>query len=107
MIVPHPQLQVGYNVSKAGVVQLTRTLAAEWAPLGVRVNCISPGIIETTLITGQPDLRALSARWIADIPAGRLGTVADVQGALAYLASPLSDYTTGHNLVVDGGQTLW
>lgn len=107
LIVPHPQKQAAYNASKAGVVQLTRTLAAEWADRGVRVNCISPGIIRTALIDGNPALRPLVERWVADIPLGRLGEVTDLQAGLVYLACEASDYMTGHNLVIEGGQTLW
>ncbi|ATY11247.1 short-chain dehydrogenase [Amycolatopsis sp. AA4] len=107
MIVPHPQKQAAYNSSKAAVVQLTRTLAAEWADRGVRVNCISPGIIRTALIETNPALAPLVERWVADIPMGRLGEVTDLQAAVVYLASEASDYLTGHNLAVEGGQTLW
>lgn len=107
LIVPHPQKQIAYNVSKAGVVALTKTLAAEWADRGVRVNAISPGIVRTALIEQSEDLRPLVHRWIGDIPAGKLGDVADLQGGIVYLASGVSDYMTGHNLVIEGGQTLW
>ncbi|QKV74056.1 SDR family NAD(P)-dependent oxidoreductase [Amycolatopsis sp. Hca4] len=107
LVVPHPQKQVSYNVSKGAVVTLTRTLAAEWADRGVRVNCISPGIIRTALIEQSEALAPLVSEWIANIPAGRLGEVADLQGAVVYLAGEVSDYMTGHNLVIEGGQTLW
>lgn len=107
LIVPHPQKQIAYNASKGAVVTLTRTLAAEWADRGIRVNCMSPGIIRTPLIDESPDLAPLVDRWIADIPAGRLGDVTDLQGGIVYLASSVSDYMTGHNLVIEGGQTLW
>ncbi|WP_051791456.1 SDR family NAD(P)-dependent oxidoreductase [Amycolatopsis jejuensis] len=107
MIVPHPQKQAAYNASKAAVVQLTRTLAAEWADRGVRVNCISPGIIRTALIETNPALQPLVERWVADIPMGRLGEVTDLQAAVVYLACEASDYMTGHNLAIEGGQTLW
>lgn len=107
LIVPHPQKQVAYNVSKGAVVTLTRTLAAEWADRGVRVNCMSPGIIRTALIEQSPDLAPLVKEWISTIPAGRLGEVTDLQGGIVYLASEVSDYMTGHNLVIEGGQTLW
>jgi NAD(P)-dependent dehydrogenase (short-subunit alcohol dehydrogenase family) len=107
LIVPHPQKQIAYNASKGAVVTLTKTLAAEWADRGIRVNCISPGIIRTPLIDESPDLAPLVDRWIADIPAGRLGDVTDLQGGIVYLASSVSDYMTGHNLVIEGGQTLW
>ncbi|SEE54191.1 SDR family NAD(P)-dependent oxidoreductase [Jiangella alba] len=107
LIVPHPQKQVSYNASKGAVVTLTRTLAAEWAPRGIRVNCMSPGIIRTALIEQSPDLAPLVDEWVRSIPAGRLGEVEDLQGGIVYLASPASDYMTGHNLVIEGGQTLW
>lgn len=107
LIVPHPQKQAAYNTSKAGVVALTRSLAAEWADREVRVNAISPGIVRTALIEQSPTLRPLVDEWLAGIPAGRLAEVSDLQGAVVYLAAPVSDYMTGHNLVVEGGQTLW
>jgi NAD(P)-dependent dehydrogenase (short-subunit alcohol dehydrogenase family) len=107
LIVPHPQKQVAYNTAKAGVVQLTRTLAAEWADRGVRVNCISPGIIRTALIEESEALRPLVDVWLSQIPIGRLGEVEDLEAAVVFLAGAGSDYMTGHNLVLDGGQTLW
>lgn len=107
LIVPHPQKQVAYNASKAAVAQLTRTLAAEWADRGVRVNCISPGVIRTALIEDSEALRPLLPEWVGQIPMGRLGEVSDLQAAVVYLASEASDYMTGQNLVIDGGQTLW
>jgi NAD(P)-dependent dehydrogenase (short-subunit alcohol dehydrogenase family) len=107
LIVPHPQKQVAYNASKASVVQLTRTLAAEWADRGVRVNCMSPGIIRTALIEESEALRPLVAEWLGQIPMGRLGEVTDLQAAIVYLAGETSDYMTGHNLAIEGGQTLW
>jgi NAD(P)-dependent dehydrogenase (short-subunit alcohol dehydrogenase family) len=107
LIVPHPQKQIAYNASKAAVVQLTRTLAAEWADRGVRVNCMSPGIIRTALIEESQELAPLVAKWLTQIPAGRLGEVTDLQAGIVYLACEASDYMTGHNLVIEGGQTLW
>ena len=107
VIVPHPQKQAAYNISKAGVVNLTRSLAAEWADRGVRVNCISPGILRTKLITESPALAPLVQGWIRDIPMGRLCELDDLTGAAVYLASEVSDYMTGHNLIIEGGQTLW
>ncbi|KAG7493322.1 3-hydroxybutyrate dehydrogenase type 2 [Solea senegalensis] len=106
LIVPHPQKQLSYNTSKAGVVKLTQTLGTEWMDRGVRVNCISPGIVDTPLIHSE-SLRPLVQRWLSDIPAGRLAQVTDLQAAVVYLASDASDYMTGHNLVIEGGQSLW
>ncbi|KAA0712805.1 3-hydroxybutyrate dehydrogenase type 2 [Triplophysa tibetana] len=104
--VPHPQKQLSYNTSKAGVVKLTQTLGTEWIDRGIRVNCISPGIVDTPLIHSE-SLEPLVQRWLSDIPAGRLAQVTDLQAAVVYLASDASDYMTGHNLVIEGGQSLW
>ncbi|NP_001121209.1 uncharacterized protein LOC100158280 [Xenopus laevis] len=106
LIVPHPQKQLAYNTSKAGVVKLTQTLGTEWIDRGVRVNCISPGIVDTPLIHSDA-LKPLVQRWLNDIPAGRLAQVTDLQAAVVFLASEVSDYMTGHNLVIEGGQSLW
>ncbi|XP_068171922.1 uncharacterized protein zgc:113054 [Antennarius striatus] len=106
LIVPHPQKQLSYNASKAGVVKLTQTLGTEWIDRGVRVNCISPGIVDTPLIHSE-SLRPLVQRWLSDIPAGRLAQVTDLQAAVVFLACDASDYMTGHNLVIEGGQSLW
>jgi NAD(P)-dependent dehydrogenase (short-subunit alcohol dehydrogenase family) len=107
LIVPHPQKQAAYNSSKGGVVNLTRSLAAEWADRGVRVNCLSPGTLRTKLITESPILAPLVDRWIQDIPMGRLCELEDLAGGIIYLASEVSDYMTGHNLVIEGGTSLW
>jgi NAD(P)-dependent dehydrogenase (short-subunit alcohol dehydrogenase family) len=106
LIVPHPQKQAAYNTSKAGVVHLTKSLAAEWADRGVRVNAISPGGVYTPLIETDA-LRPFVSEWLSQIPMSRLGQVTDLQAAVAYLASEASDYVTGHNLVIEGGVTLW
>ncbi len=89
-----------YAVSKGGLLQLTRWLATVLAP-EVRVNAISPGGVWRN----QPE--AFHARYVARTPLGRMATEEDLKGAVAYLASDLSAYVTGHNLVVDGGWTIW
>ena len=109
-IVNMPQHQAAYNASKAGVIHLTRTLAAEWAAHGVRVNSISPGYMRTALLETllqSPEGQRMVPQWIGMTPAGRLGEVTDLQGAVVYLASEASDFMTGHDLVIDGGYTLW
>lgn len=91
---------VGYGASKGGVIQLTRYLATLLAPK-VRVNAISPGGVWRH----QPE--AFHSRYISRTPLGRMAAEEDLKGAVAYLASDLSAYVTGHNLTVDGGWTAW
>lgn len=108
-IVNTPQNQSAYNAAKAGVIQLTRSLAAEWATRGVRVNCISPGYTHTSLVDDlakSPEGQAMIPLWLRMTPMGRMVDVAELQGALVYLAAEASDFTTGHDLVVDGGYTI-
>ncbi|EGB05859.1 hypothetical protein AURANDRAFT_30097, partial [Aureococcus anophagefferens] len=107
LLVPHPQKQAAYNCSKAAVVKLTQSLACEWAGRGLNVNCVSPGIVDTPLIWDNPALNKLADQWLAQIPANRLAQVTDLQAAVVYLASEASDYMVGHNLVIEGGQSLW
>jgi NAD(P)-dependent dehydrogenase (short-subunit alcohol dehydrogenase family) len=109
-IVNLPQNQAAYNTSKAGVMHLTKSLAAEWAPRGVRVNCISPGYTRTQLVADlirSPEVAKFAETWLARTPMGRMAEVTDLQGAAVYLAAPASDFMTGHDLVVDGGYLLW
>lgn len=90
----------GYSASKAGLIQLARHMAVEFAP-GVRVNTLAPGGVWRA----QP--RAFVERYEARTPLRRMAREEDLKGALAFLASDLSSYVTGHNLVVDGGWTTW
>ena len=98
--------QLAYNVSKAAIVQLTRTLGAEWIRHGVNVNAVAPCDFATPMIApflDQPEYRD----WIMDaIPAGRVGQPHEIVGAVLFLASPASDMVAGHNLLVDGGRTV-
>ena len=107
LLVPHPQKQAAYNCSKSAVVKMTQTLACEWIDRGVNVNCISPGIVDTPLIWDNPELNTLAELWLEQIPAKRLAKVSDLQAAIVYLASDASSYMVGHNLVIEGGQSLW
>lgn len=90
----------GYGASKGGLLQLARYLATTLAPR-IRVNAITPGGIWR----GQPE--AFRRRYVSRTPLKRMATEDDLRGAVAYLASDLSSYVTGHNLVVDGGWTAW
>ena len=95
-----------YAASKAGAISLTKTLGQAWAPLGIRVNGLAPGLVDTKLtrVTTQNPQRREGA--LSRIPAGRLGEPADMAGAALFLASPLAAYVCGHTLVVDGGLSL-
>ena len=106
LIVNRGRPTAAYNTAKAGVVHLTHCLAAEWASDGIRVNAISPGYMDTPA-TRLPHLKAFHKTWSEETPIGRIGEVGDLQGALVFLASDASAFVTGHNLVVDGGYTLW
>jgi 2-deoxy-D-gluconate 3-dehydrogenase len=92
-----------YAASKGGVAQLTKAQANEWAPLGIRVNAVAPGWVETDLTTA---LRADERRFAeisARIPVGRWAKGEDVAGAVVFLCLPESEYVNGHVLPVDGG----
>lgn len=99
-IVNIPQPQASYNASKAGVVHLTKSLAVEWAPLGIRVNSISPGYIATEM-TGnvREDWRQI---WTDMIPFKRMGAPEELAAAVVYLLSDASTYTSGADLIIDG-----
>lgn len=99
-IVNIPQGQASYNASKAAVVHLTKSLAVEWAPLGIRVNAISPGYIETELIGDvREDWRRI---WTDMIPFKRMGSPEELAGAVIYLLSGASTYTSGADVIIDG-----
>lgn len=104
-IVNRPQLHSHYNAAKAGVIQYSRSCAAEWADRGVRVNTLSPGHTRTPMTAKA--IPEMGETWISNTPMGRLGSPEDLQGATIFLASAASAYVTGHDLVVDGGYTLW
>jgi NAD(P)-dependent dehydrogenase (short-subunit alcohol dehydrogenase family) len=104
-IVNVPQPQCSYNASKAGVIQLTKSLAVEWALKNVRVNSISPGYIGTDLTLNSPTLKPLIARWNAMAPLKRLGKPEELQAIAVYLAGDSSAFTTGSDFVIDGAFT--
>lgn len=99
-IVNVPQLQAPYNAAKAACIHLAKSLAVEWAPFA-RVNSISPGYILTDISEFCPD--EMKGKWHSLIPLGREGETQELVGAYVYLASDASTYTTGTDLLVDGG----
>jgi NAD(P)-dependent dehydrogenase (short-subunit alcohol dehydrogenase family) len=104
-IVNVPQPQCSYNASKAGVIQLTKSLAVEWVLKNVRVNCISPGYIATDLTLSSPVLKPLIEKWNAMSPIKRLGKPEELQAIAVYLAGDSSAFTTGSDFVIDGAFT--
>ncbi|MBQ6455911.1 MAG: SDR family oxidoreductase [Mogibacterium sp.] len=106
-IVNVPQPQCAYNASKAGVIQLTKSLAIEWAKRGVRVNSISPGYIGTDLTLSSPTLQPLIEKWNAMAPTGRLGKPEELESICVYLAGDTSTFTTGADFTIDGAFTCF
>lgn len=99
----YPQPQAAYNVSKAGVAHLTSNLAAEWAVHGIRVNCISPGYMDTVLNAGD-SLKPVRDIWASRCPMGRMGDVEEITGPVVLFSSQRGGrYLTGSDLRVDGG----
>ena len=107
LISNHPQPQAAYNASKAAVIHLTRSLAGEWAPRGVRVNCVAPGYTATPLTKRGLETPEWRETWLKGTPMGRLAEPAEIAPAVLYLASDAASFVTGHALVVDGGYTCW
>jgi NAD(P)-dependent dehydrogenase (short-subunit alcohol dehydrogenase family) len=102
-----PQPQASYNASKAAVIHLTKSLAAEWAPYNIRVNAIAPGYMDTPMARpffGDPQYGDV---WMDAIPLGRPGKPEELGPLAIYLASEASSYVTGTTVVIDGGYTIW
>lgn len=102
-IVNIPQWQASYNASKAGIIHLTKSLAAEWIDYGIRVNSLSPGYIATPMSADVP--QELKDAWEPLMPMHRMGEPEELIPAVLYLVSPMAGYTTGTDVIVDGGYT--
>lgn len=92
--------------SKAATAQMMKSMAAEWAGYGIRVNALSPGYIQTTVNEGE-EMEKLSKEWIKDIPLGRVAKPEEFRGTAVYMVSDASSYLTGSEIIVDGGYTIW
>lgn len=105
MIVNRPQMQPAYNASKAAVHHLTKSLAAEWGPLGIRVNALAPGYCKTEM--APVDKPEFKQHWIDDTPMLRYALPEEIAPSVVFLASDASSFITGSVLVADGGYTAW
>lgn len=103
-IVNKPNYQVAYNASKAAVNHMTRSMALELIPYGIRVNSISPGYMATPMSVDVPE--DLKQVWYGMIPMGRMGKPEELMPAALYLASSVARYTTGSDILIDGGYVL-
>jgi NAD(P)-dependent dehydrogenase (short-subunit alcohol dehydrogenase family) len=105
-VVNVPQHQTSYNASKAAVDQLTKSLAVEWADLGVRVNAIAPGYFLSDMTRQFTEANPeLAERWRGMIPLGRMGEPQDLDGVVVFLCSDASSYLAGQSIVIDGAYT--
>lgn len=100
-----------YCAAKAGLIQMTRVMAIELGPAGIRVNAIAPGFFATDMTrpyteTEEPAEKSAFENYVGKIPLGRFGRPEDLAGLVVFLASPASDHITGQTIVIDGGESL-
>jgi NAD(P)-dependent dehydrogenase (short-subunit alcohol dehydrogenase family) len=95
-----------YAMSKAAIMQAARSLAGEWGPHNIRINCVAPGLIRTDFSRALIENKTVLAHRLATTPLGRVGEPVDVAGAVILLASEAGRFITGQSLVVDGGATI-
>ena len=107
LVVNRPQEQASYNASKAAVHQLTKSLAVEWAPRGLRVNAVAPTYIDTPMTRYGMQDEALKRAWLDATPMGRVGRTDEIASVVLFLASDASSLLTGSIVVADAGYTCW
>ncbi len=107
LVVNRPQEQASYNASKAAVHQLTKSLAAEWAPRGIRVNAVAPTYIDTPMTRYGLQDESLKRAWLEATPMGRVGRTDEIASVVLFLASDASSLLTGSIVVADAGYTCW
>ena len=107
LIVNRPQCQASYNASKAAVMHLTKSLAAEWARYNIRVNAIAPGYMGTAMARPFFEDPRYGGQWMKNTPIGRPGEPEELGPLAVFLASEASSFVTGATIVIDGGFTLW
>lgn len=98
--------RAAYGTSKAGLIHLTKILALEWAPAGIRVNAVAPTFVRTELTASTLSRPDWAAELLSRIPIGRFGEAEDIAGSVAFLLSDAASLITGHTLAVDGGYTI-
>jgi NAD(P)-dependent dehydrogenase (short-subunit alcohol dehydrogenase family) len=96
----------GYGAAKAGVVQLTKTLAVAWAGHGIRVNAVAPGVVETNMTAPMMPFEQMTRPLLDRTPMGRFATPGEIAPVVLFLASPAAGYITGQTVVVDGGFSI-
>lgn len=104
-----PQKQAAYNASKGAIQMLSKSLATEWGPRGIRVNSLSPGYMYTDLIKGllEKEGKEKADAWVKDIPLGRMAEPHELRGVVVWMASEAGSYLNGSDVIVDGGYTAW